>query len=126
MKPFKFFQRESKGMYSRLIERLRTDTNITTHRNFATNDDFTLINNMDYEVVALVQRYFNGLGGGTMETDAISIMITEISDNLGGDINVTVNVRSRINPYQTLVYSLVGMGGNIVINEKSVIINERL
>ena len=124
MKPFKFFQKERKPMFSGILERLRTGINIPTHHNFATDDDLRLINNLDYEVIALVHRYFDNGGDYQMETDTMLLTISQISDNLGRDINVTVNVSSRINPFLKMEYSLVKTGVNVLIMEKRATLNE--
>ena len=113
-------------MFSGLIERLQTP-NVRDLYGDWNYDDHRSRDNMDDLVIEMVSQYFNGLGGGTMETDTTLLTIMDINNTyIDNTFNISVKVSSRINPYQTLIYSLVRIGGNIFISERTVTINERL
>jgi hypothetical protein len=153
MKPFKFFQKERKPMFSGIIERLQTaadriqgeyrlphlEDRVTDNaREYFRNQfegNFNPIgvhNNVDREVIHMVEEYFNEPQNGTFrETETLWIEIVRHDverDSPFSDVCHTLNVdvHLRNTPHGRVRYIMTkNDGGFIHIREKRIEANER-
>ena len=154
MKQFKFFQKERKPMFSGLLERLRTATDVVqgeyrlphmedrvtdNAREYFRNQfegNFNPIgihNDVDREVIHMVEEYFNEPQNGTFrETETLWIEIVRHDverDSPFSDVCHTLNVdvHLRNTPHGRVRYIITkNDGGFIYIREKRIEANERL
>ena len=152
MKPFKFFQKERKPMFSGIIERLQTATDriqgeyrlphmedrVTDNareyfRNqFQGNFNPYGHNQTDSEVIQMVGEYFNFQPVTYKETETLWIEIVRHDvdrSNPFGDLCHTLNVdvHLRNSPHGRVRYIIIkNEVGDIRIREKRIEANERL
>jgi hypothetical protein len=153
MKPFKFFQKERKPMFSGLLERLRTATDVVQgeyrlprledrvidntreyYRNqFEGNfNPIGIHNDVDREVIQMVDEYFNHLPNTYKQTETLWIEIVSHDverDSPFSDVCHTLNVdvHLRNTPHGRVRYIITkNDGGFIYIREKRIETNERL
>jgi hypothetical protein len=154
MKPFKFFQKERKPMFSGIIERLQTaadriqgeyrlpsmeDRVIDHTREYFRNQfegNFNpngAHNDVDREVIQMAEEYFNEPQNGTFrETETLWIEIVRHDVDNSSPFSdfchtLNVDVHLRNSPYGRVRYIITkNDGGFIQIREKRIETNERL